>query len=78
MRLLQRSWVERTHALDVVHLHHDGLGLGLADPDGKEPLTVLLLENDDVRLRRAIEPQSRDDDFDHTWLDPPDISGPRV
>jgi len=39
---------ERTHALDVVHLHHDGFRLRLTDPDGQQPLAVALLEDHDV------------------------------
>src|SRR5437764_1396562 len=44
--------------------HRDGARLGGPDPNGKDPFPLLLLENDDGRVGRAIEPQVGDPNLD--------------
>jgi hypothetical protein len=56
---------ERALALDVVHLHDDGLRLGLPDPDREHAGAALLLQDDHVRVRGAVEAESLNDHFDH-------------
>ena len=68
---------EGTRPLHVVHVEHDGLRLGLADPDGQQPRAVLLLEDDDVRTGRAIEPEPGYEDFDHDEFYPIGARGSR-
>src|SRR5512140_366453 len=56
---------ERPRRTDVVHFHDDALGLRLSDPDRKQPVAALLLQNHYVRARNAVEPQSGHADFNH-------------
>jgi hypothetical protein len=48
-----------------VDLHNDRLGLWLSDPDGQQSGPALFLKDEDVRLSRAIEAESGNDDFYH-------------
>src|SRR6185312_14348368 len=59
------EWPRR---LDLLHFHHDRLGLRLPDPDGQEPLAFFLLENHHVRIRHAVQPEPGHFDFDHECL----------
>src|SRR5688572_32093591 len=65
---------EGAHALHVVHVPHDRFGLGLADPDGEETRSSALLQHDDVGVRRAVQPEPRDDHFDHASIYPIRVS----
>src|SRR6185437_598435 len=56
---------QRPRSLDVVHLHHDRLGLRLSDPDRQQPLASLLLQYYHVRLRSRIDAETRHYDFNH-------------
>ncbi len=56
------EWPRR---LDAVHLHHDRLGLGLADPDRKHALPTFLLEDHDVGVGDAVQPELDDRHLDH-------------
>src|SRR2546429_193683 len=62
--LLQQVVGERPGELHARQLHRDGARLGGPDPNGKDPFPLLLLENDDGRVGRAIEPQVGDPNLD--------------
>ncbi len=62
---LHRSCVSGRCRRMLFHLHHDRLRLRLADPDRKQPVAALLLQDHDVAVVEAVEPQPRDDYFDH-------------
>src|SRR6266705_1707767 len=63
--LLQEVVSERPRKLDARQLHRDGARLGGADPDREHALALLLLQDDDRCVGRAIEPQMRDSNLDH-------------
>src|SRR5688572_4935071 len=42
----------------LAHLYDDGLGFGLSDPDGKQPLAALFLEYHDIGVVRPVEPKA--------------------
>src|SRR5256885_2002088 len=62
--LFQQVVGERPGELHARQLHRDGARLGGPDPNRKDPLPLLLLENDDGRVGRAIEPQVGDPNLD--------------
>src|SRR5207253_292404 len=62
--LLQQVVGERSGELHARQLHRDGARLGGPDPNGKDPFPLLLLENDDGRVGRAVEAQVGDPNLD--------------
>src|SRR5579884_822332 len=62
--LFQEIVGERAGELDASELHGDRARLRGADPDGEHALPLLLLEDHDRRVGRAIEPQVGDADRD--------------
>src|SRR5690349_16733202 len=62
--LLQQIVGERPGELHARQLHRDRARLGGPDPNRKDSLALLLLENDDGSVGRAIEPQVSDPNLD--------------
>jgi hypothetical protein len=56
---------EGTFPAHVFHLHQDGIRLGRTDPDREEAITALLPEDYDVTVRRTVESQALNENFDH-------------
>src|SRR5256884_2984296 len=62
--LFQQVVGKRPGELPARQLHGDGARFGGPDPNRKDPFSLLLLENDDGRVGRAIEPQVGDPNLD--------------
>src|SRR5213593_3067781 len=64
--LLQEIVRERPSELHPRQLHRDRARLRRPDPDREHPLPFLFLQDDDRRVRRAVEAQMRDANLDHS------------
>jgi len=54
---------KRTLALELVHLDHDRLRLGLSDPDRQQARSALLLKYHHIGVGRPVETEAHDFDF---------------
>src|SRR4029077_8966498 len=61
---LQQVVGERPRELDAGELHGDGARFGRPDPYREHSLSLLLLQDHDRRVGRAIEPEVRDPNLD--------------
>ncbi len=77
---LQRSWVSGRLRFTLCMCITIDSASGCPIQMGSSASAALLLEDDDVRLVARVDPEPRDDDFDHAMLatDTTAVSGRRA